>query len=56
MSTQMPPRLHRSEAFAEDLDGFVAEPPQPVTERRWLALASWLPVGVMLLGLAFAVA
>jgi hypothetical protein len=56
MSTETPPRFHRSEAFAEDLDGFVAEPPQRMTERRWLALASWLPVGVVLLSLVFVVA
>jgi hypothetical protein len=49
-------RFHRSEAFAEDVVELVSMPPQPMTERRWLALANWLPLGVMLLGVAFAIA
>lgn len=50
--------LYRSEAFAEDLAGFVAppaEPPAPRPLRRLRRLQGWLPLGVALLGVAFAV-
>jgi hypothetical protein len=47
--------LHRSEAFAEDLVGLVAERLEPTRERPLQRLANWLPLGVALLGLAFAV-
>jgi hypothetical protein len=49
------PTLHRSEAFAEDLVGLVAERLEPTRERPLQRLANWLPLGVALLGLAFAV-
>jgi hypothetical protein len=47
--------LHRSEAFAEDLAGLVADAPRAVTERRLARLVNWLPLGVALIGVAFAV-
>lgn len=50
--------LYRSEAFAEDLAGFVAppaEPPAPRLQRRLRRLQGWLPLGVALVGVAFAV-
>jgi hypothetical protein len=47
--------LHRSEAFAEDLVGLVAVRPEPAPPRRLHRLANWLPLGVALLGVAFAV-
>jgi hypothetical protein len=46
--------IYRSEAFAEDLAGLVAAPPTAV-ERRAARLLGWLPLGVALLGVAFAV-
>jgi hypothetical protein len=46
--------LHRSEAFAEDLAGLVAVHPEPARPRRLQRLANWLPLGVALLGVAFA--
>jgi hypothetical protein len=46
--------LYRSEAFAEDLAGLVAAPPTKV-ERRAARLLGWLPLGVALLGVAFAI-
>ena len=49
------PTLHRSEAFAEDLVGLVSARLEPAPERPLPRLANWLPVGVALLGLAFAV-
>jgi hypothetical protein len=58
MHTPTPPEFYRSEAFAEDLRGFVAQlPPQEAPKRtatppRW---ASLLPLAVALLGVAFAV-
>jgi hypothetical protein len=47
--------LHRSEAFAEDLAGLVASAPRTVSERRLARLVNWLPLGVALIGVAFAV-
>lgn len=47
--------LYRSEAFAEDLVGFVAPPAEPPARRRLRRLQAWLPLGVALLGVAFAV-
>jgi hypothetical protein len=49
-----PPDLRRSEAFAEDLDGLVSNAPQAMTPRTLRRLASWLPLGVALAGLAAA--
>jgi hypothetical protein len=49
------PHLYRSEAFAEDLAGLVADTPRLLSERRLARLASWLPLGVALIGVAFAV-
>jgi hypothetical protein len=47
--------LHRSEAFAEDLAGLVAAAPRTLVERRLARLVNWLPLGVALVGVAFAV-
>jgi hypothetical protein len=49
------PTLYRSEAFAEDLSGLVADAPRLVTERRLARLVNWIPLGVALIGVAFAV-
>jgi hypothetical protein len=49
------PTLYRSEAFAEDLAGLVADAPRFLTERRLARLVNWIPVGVALIGVAFAV-
>lgn len=46
---------YRSEAFAEDLVGLVSKPPQVRAARRLPQLLNWLPLGVALLGVAFAV-
>lgn len=48
------PILYRSEAFAEDLVGLVAARPDAAPRRRLHRLVDWLPLGVALLGLAFA--
>lgn len=47
--------LYRSEAFAEDLAGLVATAPLAIAPRSLRRLQSWLPLGVALLGVAFAV-
>ena len=55
MNAELSQRLYRSEAFAEDLTGLVAETPRARSERRFSRLVNWLPLGVALLGVAFAV-
>jgi hypothetical protein len=55
MNAELSQRLYRSEAFAEDLTGLVAPTPRAPAERRFSRLVNWLPLGVALLGLAFAV-
>lgn len=55
MTTDTRIALYRSEAFAEDLAGLVAAAPQPMPQRRLRRLQGWLPLGVALLGVAFAV-
>jgi hypothetical protein len=56
MNTQLARGPYRSEAFAEDLVGLVAETPgESVLARRFAWLLGWLPLGVALLGVAFAV-
>ena len=49
------PFLQRSEAFPEDVVGLVAVRPGPLPQPRLQRLANWLPLGVALLGIAFAV-
>ena len=49
------PVLQRSEAFPEDLVGLVAVRPGPLPRPHLQRLANWLPLGVALLGIAFAV-
>ncbi len=57
MTTDPRIALYRSEAFAEDLAGLVAAAPQPqpMPNRRLRRLQGWLPLGVALVGVAFAV-
>jgi hypothetical protein len=55
MSAQFTPFPYRSEAFAEDLAGLVAEPPRGPAQRRLRRLINWLPLVVALVGVAFAV-
>jgi len=56
MRPELAPALYRSEAFAEDLAGLVSAVPQEArAERRLPPLLNWLPLGVALLGVAFAV-
>lgn len=55
MNAQLAHQPYRSEAFAEDLAGLVAEPPRGLNERRLRRLVNWLPLGVALIGVAFAV-
>jgi hypothetical protein len=49
------PYPYRSEAFAEDLAGLLSDAPRAAIERRLSRLLNWLPVGVALIGVAFAV-
>lgn len=56
MNANPMPGLYRSEAFPEDLAGLVAGAPRKAAaERRFARLLNWLPLGVALLGVAFAV-
>jgi hypothetical protein len=56
MNANLTPGLYRSEAFPEDLVGLVAGAPRKAAvERRIARLLNWLPLGVALLGVAFAV-
>ncbi len=50
-----PPPALRSEAFAEDLVGYGTDPSAALEDRRLRRLSAWLPIGVALLGVAFAV-
>jgi hypothetical protein len=55
MNADLAHSFHRSEAFAEDVIDLVAETPQVIAQRRVSRLVNWLPLGVALLGVAFAV-
>ena len=54
MDTDTPSRLYRSEAFAEDVFEFVAREADPSVASPPPWLVNLLPVGVALVGVAFA--